>query len=101
MTRSPRNRRPPSANDSEPERTCVGCRGAGGKADLLRVVRSAAGGVDLDVGATAAGRGAYVHPVEGCIEAATRKGVLAKALRTRIDQDELGRLRIMMSQGVL
>jgi predicted RNA-binding protein YlxR (DUF448 family) len=87
--------------NAEPERTCIGCRGTAGKAHLLRMVRRASGDVGLDVSGAAPGRGAYVHPDPGCVEAATRKGVLAKALRTGIGADELGRLRITMSQGAL
>lgn len=84
-----------------PERTCVGCREAGEKAAFLRVARGTGGGVSFDASGDAPGRGAYVHPVPGCIEAATRKGVLASALRTGIGSDELGRLRNAMSQGAM
>ncbi|MEA2551455.1 MAG: uncharacterized protein QOE25_1224 [Actinomycetota bacterium] len=86
---------------SQPERMCVGCRSRDGKARLVRLVRGAAGEIGLDASGTTPGRGAYVHPRHGCVEAATRKGVLAKALRTGIGPDELGRLRITMSQGAL
>ena len=55
-----------------PERTCIGCRAADGKARLLRVVNVGDGKVQLDASAAMAGRGAYVHPVKGCIQAATR-----------------------------
>jgi predicted RNA-binding protein YlxR (DUF448 family) len=84
-----------------PERTCVGCREVGGKSKLLRVRRPANGEVAFDVSGTGPGRGAYVHPTRGCIESATRKGALAKALRTGIGPDELGRLRDTMSRGAL
>jgi uncharacterized protein len=86
---------------SGPERMCIGCRRADGKANLVRVVRRTAGQIGPDPSGTAPGRGAYVHPDRRCVEAATRKGVLAKALRTSIEPDELGRLRITMDQGAL
>jgi hypothetical protein len=76
-----------------PERTCVGCRGRAAKRELIRMVREVAGTVALDATGTAPGRGAYVHPAEGCIEAAIRTGALVRALRTGIGRDELGRLR--------
>jgi uncharacterized protein len=84
-----------------PERTCIGCRMVDDKARLLRVVRVSDGGVNLDLRAGAGGRGAYVHPAPSCVEAATRKGALARALRTGIGPDELGRLRNAMSRGAL
>jgi hypothetical protein len=34
-----------------------------------------------------------VHAAVGCIETATRRGALVRALRTGIGPDELGRLR--------
>jgi predicted RNA-binding protein YlxR (DUF448 family) len=82
-----------------PERTCVGCREVGDKSLLLRVRRSPDGEIAFDPSGTAPGRGAYVHPTAGCIEAAIRKGALAKALRTGIGPDELGRLGDTMRQG--
>jgi uncharacterized protein len=78
---------------AEPERSCVGCRGRAPKPTLLRIARDPAGGADLDVTATAPGRGAYVHRDPACVEAALRKGALARALRTGLGPDEMGRLR--------
>ena len=86
---------------TDPERTCVGCRRAGPKSQLRRVSLGVAGRVDVDLPGAAPGRGAYVHPAPGCIEAAARKGVLAKALRMGISPDELGTLRDILSQGAL
>ena len=77
----------------EPGRSCVGCRGTAPRRELLRVVRGADGTVGLDPGATAAGRGAWLHRDRDCVAAALRKGALAKALRTGLAADEVGRLR--------
>ena len=84
-----------------PVRTCVGCREADAKSLLLRVVRAGDGTLELASSAAVSGRSAYVHPAKGCIEVATRKGTLARALRTGIDPDELGRLRATLSRGAL
>jgi len=52
--------------------------------DLVRLVRTPAGAVALDVAGTAPGRGAYVCRDEECLERARRR--LAGALRAeRID----------------
>ena len=83
-----------------PERTCVGCRLKAPKDGLLRLVRPPDGGVvAVDPGGSAPGRGAYVHPDARCVEAALRRGALARALRTGVGEDELGRLRSMIEGG--
>jgi predicted RNA-binding protein YlxR (DUF448 family) len=46
----------------------------------------------LDPDQTAPGRGAYVHRDAGCVLAATKGDVLARALRTGPGVSELGRL---------
>ena len=67
---------------------------------MFRVVRTSAG-VELDPSGTAPGRGAYVHRRDSCVSAATSDGVLARALRTGLAQDELGRLSEQMETGAL
>jgi len=76
----------------EPERSCVGCRERAPKAELVRVTRTPAG-VRVDPRGSAPGRGAYVHRDPACIDAALRKGALARALRTGLAKEELARLR--------
>ena len=61
-------------------RTCVGCRWTGPAADLLRVI-AVDGRLEPDPGATGAGRGAWVHPEPGCVEAAGRRRAWPRALR--------------------
>lgn len=78
---------------SEPERTCVGCRGRGQKDDLVRLVRTAEGRVEADPAGTAAGRGAYVHRDPGCVELALEHGGVGRSLRTGVGPEEAGSLR--------
>ena len=89
------------APGAEPERTCVGCREKAGKRGLLRVVRSPDGVVGVDAGGKAPGRGAYVHRHVSCLEAALRRGALARALRTGLGPDEAARLRIAIEREVV
>jgi uncharacterized protein len=77
----------------EPVRTCVGCRARARKATLVRIV-AAPGGPRLDPSGTAPGRGAYVHRDPACLSAAGREGVLARALRTGLGGEEVGRLML-------
>jgi predicted RNA-binding protein YlxR (DUF448 family) len=68
----------------EPARTCVGCRQEAGKAELIRLVRSAGDGAQRDPGGRAPGRGAYLHPDPVCVENARKRHALERALRTTI-----------------
>jgi uncharacterized protein len=81
----------------EPERSCVGCRQKAPKRELLRLVRGAHG-IALDLAGSAPGRGAYVHRDATCARRAVTRGVLARALRTGVDEGELGRLGRLIEQ---
>jgi predicted RNA-binding protein YlxR (DUF448 family) len=79
--------RPLKQPPNEPARTCVGCREVGGKHELTRVVRRAAGGAAVDATGRAAGRGAYLHRVAACVESARKKRSLDRALRTTVQPE--------------
>jgi uncharacterized protein len=82
-----------------PERTCVGCRQRGPKSGLLRLA-VASGSIAPDPSGVVPGRGAYVHRVDACVDAALARGAVARALRTAGEREELGRLRVAI-EGVL
>jgi len=63
-----------------PQRTCVGCREVHSKRQLIRVVRTPEGRVEIDPTGKRAGRGAYVHERRSCWEQALR-GRLGHALK--------------------
>ncbi len=68
-----------------PVRTCIGCRKRATKRELLRVIAgSDAHGLPVvvpDPDATAAGRGAHLHPDPGCYDLAVRRKAFSRALR--------------------
>jgi len=49
---------------SLPQRTCVACRTARAKRELVRVVRSPTGELSVDLRGKASGRGAYLDPAD-------------------------------------
>ncbi len=59
-----------------PQRTCVVCHTTKPKRELLRVVRTPQGHVELDPGGKKSGRGAYLCARHSCWETALRKGRL-------------------------
>lgn len=72
-------------------RTCIGCGAKSSKVQLLRVVRAADGSVSFDKTGRAAGRGAYVCSSK-CLEDAVKKQKFNRALKTKVSQEEYGRL---------
>jgi predicted RNA-binding protein YlxR (DUF448 family) len=77
----------------EPERTCVGCRIKRPKRELLRIVRTAEGRVEVDPLGKSPGRGAYVCRDLECVARASRKGALGRALREPLGPEDLARLQ--------
>ena len=74
-----------------PQRTCVACRQATGKRELIRLVLTA-GSVEVDVTGRMAGRGAYLCPTRICWENGLKGGRLGHALRTDLTEDDRQRL---------
>jgi len=58
----------------------VACRTARTKRELVRLVRTPGGTIELDPTGRVAGRGAYLCADGGCWETALRRGALARAL---------------------
>jgi uncharacterized protein len=76
-----------------PQRTCFVCRQEQGKRELVRIVRTPAGTVQLDPTGKAAGRGAYLCRARNCWEAPGLHQRLGAALKTTISADEMAVLR--------
>ncbi len=67
-----------------PTRTCVACRTARPKRELLRVVRTPAGDVAVDPTGKAPGRGAYVCHDPACRPGEATRAALRRALEVPI-----------------
>lgn len=83
----------PARRRHVPQRTCIACRRVGDKRQLIRVVRTPAQGVRIDPGGKLNGRGAYLCPARPCWEEALRRGMLARALKTTIVEEDLAALQ--------
>ncbi|WP_305042998.1 DUF448 domain-containing protein [Geoalkalibacter sp.] len=64
-----------------PQRTCLGCRKALDKNDLVRYVLSAAGDVVVDFRQKLPGRGAYTCVCRACVTDAVRRDQFSRAYR--------------------
>jgi len=76
-----------------PLRMCVGCAEMKPKRELIRIVRTVQDTLEVDATGKRAGRGAYICPLETCLEQAIKGRRLEKALRHKIDEDLVTYLR--------
>ncbi|MSQ40218.1 MAG: YlxR family protein [Dehalococcoidia bacterium] len=77
----------------QPQRKCVACGERSPKRGLLRLVRTPAGGLQVDPTGRLSGRGAYLCRSQTCWEQALRRpGRLEQALRWTISAEERERL---------
>lgn len=68
-----------------PERTCVGCRTRREQSRLVRLV--AVDGTVVVAAPAAGGRGVYLCPDAACLETATKRRALSRALRQPVEID--------------
>ena len=75
-----------------PERTCIACRRKKPKWELVRIVRTPAGTIEVDPGGKKAGRGTYVCKLQACWETVLRKKRLEYMLKSEIEAVQLAEL---------
>ena len=81
-----------------PQRTCLGCRQAKDKKDLIRIVKSPDGTVSVDLTGKKSGRGAYLCPDPNCLEKAVRSKALERSLGAAIDEKVFDELRLLLKE---
>ncbi len=70
-----------------PQRTCLGCRQVKAKRELIRIVRTTDGNIEVDTTGRKAGRGTYLCPDLECWEAGLKGNRLDYALHTNLSRD--------------
>ncbi len=76
-----------------PQRMCVGCREMKNKKDLIRVVRTPDGAIEVDPTGKKSGRGAYLCPSQDCFNQAVKGKRLQKALEHDVPPELLDSIR--------
>ena len=71
-----------------PERTCIACRQKKPKWEMVRIVRTPQGILEIDNRGKKAGRGAYLCRLQGCWEAGLTKKRLEHALKMEIGSEQ-------------
>ena len=78
------------------QRTCIACRQIKDKRDLVRLVRTPEGNIEIDNIQKKEGRGAYLCATRECWETALKGNQMEHAFRSRLTQDNREKL---MAQG--
>ena len=82
-----------------PIRTCVACKTSGDKRNLLRVVRTPSGQIEVDRTGKTPGRGAYICASPECLRRAVKEKRLSRMLRAEIPEEAIRQLEEAMGQG--
>lgn len=88
QSQQPKKAKQPQKPRHVPERTCVACRQQRPKRELLRIVRTPQGRVELDPTGKKSGRGAYLCAKRSCWDLALRKGNLERELEVTLDPED-------------
>ncbi len=76
-----------------PLRTCIGCKEVKPKREMIRIVRTPEGEIEVDRRGKKSGRGTYICPSKACLEEALKGKRLEHALDTSIPDEVLRRIR--------
>ena len=76
-----------------PQRTCIGCNEKKDKSNLLRIVKSSDGNINIDNTGKLNGRGAYICKNIDCLEKAMKSKRLEKSFKMKIDLGIYNNLR--------
>jgi uncharacterized protein len=87
-----RMKRNTSSAKAVPQRTCAACRQVKGKRELVRLVRTSAGTVEIDASGKKEGRGAYICRERACWEKALKGSQLEHSLKGKISRSDMERL---------
>ncbi len=71
-----------------PERTCIACKQKRAKWELVRIVRTVDGSLEIDPRGKKAGRGAYLCKLQECWEIGLKKKRLEYALKSQIAPEQ-------------
>ena len=80
-------------NKKKPARTCMACNEQKDKNELLRIVKSKDGIIDVDLTGKISGRGAYICKNEACLDKIIKSKRLERVFELEINQEIYESLR--------
>lgn len=83
-----------------PVRTCIGCKGKKTKKEMIRIIRTPDGKIEIDKTGKKSGRGAYLCGNVKCLDIAFRENSLNKSLKQDIPLPTLDELRIIFLKNI-
>jgi predicted RNA-binding protein YlxR (DUF448 family) len=95
MANTPKKHKGPKVR-RVPERTCIVCRQVRPKRELIRVVRTPDGHVELDATGKKSGRGAYLCARRSCWEPALHKGRLEREFELTLLPEDRAALEVYL-----
>ena len=81
----------------KPERTCMACNEQKEKQELLRIVRSKEGVIEVDLTGKKSGRGAYICKNEVCLEKIIKSKRLERVFEKEISPELYESIRGVIS----
>lgn len=82
-----------------PMRKCIGCNEMKEKRELLRIVRSNEGVMNVDTSGKMSGRGAYICKSVDCFDSAVKAKRLERAFKTKIPDEIYQALREALGEN--
>ena len=76
-----------------PVRLCLGCHEPKAKNEMLRIVRTGDGNVQIDLKGKVSGRGAYICRSKACFDKAVKTKALDRSLGVAVPSDIIDSLR--------
>lgn len=80
-----------------PMRQCIGCQTSRPKKELVRVVRSPAGEIGIDLVGKKPGRGAYICPDPECLKKAQKKKALERGFEQPVPAEVYEALALQLA----
>lgn len=81
-----------------PLRVCIGCQEQKSKKELVRIVRTPEGSIELDPTGKKAGRGTYICPKPQCLEAAVKGRRIERSLKQPVSPVVVAELSEQLSK---
>ncbi|MBQ9750113.1 MAG: YlxR family protein [Clostridia bacterium] len=82
-----------------PMRQCLGCNEHKPKREMIRVVRTPEGAVELDFVGKKSGRGAYICPKRSCFAKARRSKRIENILEVKLPEEIYDRMEQSISEA--
>ena len=81
----------------QPERQCMGCNEKKPKKELIRIVKTPEGNVELDFTGKKAGRGAYICHSTACLKKIRKSGRISKIFDLAVSDEVFAALEEELS----